>query len=54
VFGVVTDGVTQGAREFGVRVALGARRREVLRLVVGQGVRLAGIGVALGVAARSR
>jgi ABC-type antimicrobial peptide transport system permease subunit len=34
--------------EFGIRLALGARRGDTLRLVVGQGLRLALIGVALG------
>jgi predicted permease len=48
--GLVSYSVSQRAREFGVRVALGAGRASVLSLVLGQGLRLAVIGGALGVA----
>jgi predicted permease len=49
IFGVVAYTVSQRTREIGIRVALGARRRDVLGLVMGQGLRMALLGVALGV-----
>ena len=51
IYGIIAHSVSQRTRELGVRVALGATTGHVVRLVVGHGLRLALVGVTVGVAA---
>src|SRR5204862_2561128 len=48
IYGVMAFAVTQRTQEMGIRLALGAQRRDVVRLVIKHGMSMAGIGVGLG------
>jgi predicted permease len=49
IYGITAFGVAQRSREIGIRIALGSTRNSVLGMVVGQGLKLGALGVALGV-----
>jgi putative ABC transport system permease protein len=51
LYGVISNAITQRTQEIGIRIALGAQSSDVLKLVVGQGMKLALIGVLSGLAA---
>ena len=49
IYGVVAFSVTRRTQEIGIRMSLGAQRSDVLRLVLGEGARMAGLGVVIGI-----
>ncbi len=51
IYGLIAYSVVQRTREIGVRLAIGAMPHEIVRLVLAQGTRLAGVGVVIGLAA---
>jgi predicted permease len=51
LYGVISNAVTARTQELGVRMALGAQPAEILRMVLAQGMKLAGLGAAAGLAA---
>src|SRR5262249_36993927 len=49
LYGVMSFAVSRRTQEFGIRLALGAKRRDIMRMVMAQGARQLALGVALGI-----
>ncbi len=54
IYGVISYSVNQRMQEFGMRMALGARPWDLMRMILGQGLRLAVLGTAIGLAGAAR
>jgi putative ABC transport system permease protein len=50
IYGVISYVVSQRTHEIGIRIALGAQQRDVLRLMLGEGMKMALLGVSIGIA----
>ena len=51
LYGVMSCAVSENTQQIGIRMALGAQRRDVLRVILGQGMRLTSVGIAIGLGA---
>jgi predicted permease len=50
IYGVIAYSVSRRVREIGIRIALGADKRQILRMIIGQGMRMVGLGLLIGAA----